>query len=144
MKMCRFLGSAFWIGICRGWAKSQLFQKKKSSVGDSYMQSDLETIHVNLNRSSNFRCFKMQIPRLGVLGGAPTSAFSQAPQMLLIQVGLQLSSSLWMFSFSFWLTLAEMYKHCVALWLNVWPQAKKAIRTGNRLSGALCASLCGL
>lgn len=100
MKPCR-AGSAlsgFLIQNMQGQAKNQNLKKKNfflkvfrcflyaARFGDhSHKSNWVLKLHLSI---------KMQIPRCPALGGALTSEFSQVPQVILIQLGLQLSSSL--------------------------------------------------
>lgn len=93
--------SGFLIQNMQGQAKNQNLKKKNfflkvfrcflyaARFGDhSHKSNWVLKLHLSI---------KMQIPRCPALGGALTSEFSQVPQVILIQLGLQLSSSLWMF-----------------------------------------------
>lgn len=69
----------------------------------------------------------MQIPRLCV-GWAPTSV---SLQMILIQVGFQPSSSLWMF-WLFWLTCSEMHGRCPTLTPSLSESGVKYMTRGRK------------
>ena len=53
----RLCSQGFWIRICRGQVKNQIFFFLSSS-GNSYIHSHLKTTHINLNGVSNFSCLQ--------------------------------------------------------------------------------------